>query len=233
METKKGKLKNKKKDIISSEIETPNEPKKEEQKKEEPKEEQISTEPQKESNTEAKPETNSMTIARINKIIYNVQLLFSMHSKIDDKLFHLLVKYLNKDHLKDILEERDCRQICGNILCGKKLIRDKNDKYYYDSKAKDFVKEEIVDFFCDVRCMQKFKDALKISQKFDYFTLARLDALCSFSLLPEYFPDNMYIYNISKFANEILVGMKKDDSELKIYEKKTNDYFEIDNPVIS
>ena len=236
MEVKKDKLKNKKKDIISADVEQPmnkkEETKNDESKKENPKVEEITTELEKEQTKENKneqnQESNSKISALINKIIYNIQLLFSMHSKLDEKLFSLLVKYLSRDHMKDILEERDCRQVCGNILCGKKLNRNKNDKLYYNSKMKEFVKEEIVDFFCDVRCMQKFKDALKISDKFDYFTLARLDALCAFTMLPDFFSDNMYINNISKFANMILVELKKDPNDLKIYEKKLTEYFEVD-----
>lgn len=228
MENKKEKLKNKKKDIIANDFEKP-EPKKEETKKSEPVIEEINTESQKpEEPKQNTSQTNSKTIAYINKIIYNIQLLLSIHNLIDDKLYNLLIGYLSKEHLKDILEERDCKEICGNMLCGKKLNRDRNRRFYYDSKSKDFIKEEIVDFFCDVRCMQKFKDALKVSQKFDYFMLARVEALCAFSLLPDFFPDNNYIENIAKFSKMILYEMKKEPEDLKIYEKKINDYFEID-----
>jgi hypothetical protein len=229
MENIKEKLKNKKKDIISSETE---EPIKIEEPKIEPVLEEIKTEKKKvtfvETKDEIKKENNSIISAYINKLIFNIQLLFSMHAKLDEKLYTLLINYLSKEHLKDILEERDCKEFCGNVLCGKKLNRDKNKKLYYDSRQKEFIKEEIFDFFCDVRCMQKFKDAVKISQKFDYFTLARLDALCYFRALPDYFGDNMYISNIAKFSNMILAEIKKDPEELKHFEKKVNDYFEID-----
>jgi hypothetical protein len=246
MEVKKDKLKNKKKDIITPEtpvvnnkIETNADEKNEknennaELKKESESDKKVSFKEEIEVNTfikneptsttkEKKEELNEKTGQIMNSISYNIQLLLSLYNTVDDKLYTIISKYLAPDHIRNILEERDCRQICGNLICGKRVTRPSVKKFYYDAKSKDFVKDDIIDYFCDIKCFQKFKDLTKLSQKFDYLTLLRLDFLVMLSVLPEYFPDVKYIEKVAKLAQTILA--EKNFSEVEILKHKQ--YFE-------
>ena len=218
-DSKKSKLRNKKKDIITADVEkaTIIEKKEDNEEKKNDIKEDI------------KKNMDSIDTNILNKIIFNIQLLLSLHNQIDERLYNIVINYLSSNNLKEILEERDCGGVCGNMLCGKKLLKEKNNKFYFNSKTKDFVKDDIEDFFCDVRCLQKFKDVLKISNKFDYFSLARLEALFYLSFLTEYYPDNKYISNISKFSKVIYEKKIKDgnhNKDIDRLEKSFRNYFE-------
>jgi hypothetical protein len=146
----------------------------------------------------------------LHKILFKLQLLLSMTNKIDLKMNLIFSQLLSEDHLKCILEERDCRRVCGNILCGNKLKKDNSkETYYYNNSVKDFRKENAMDFFCDVRCFQKFKDLTTVAQKFDFFRLLNIETIYVLSILVNYYPKNKYLDEISVLAISILNKEKK------------------------
>jgi hypothetical protein len=245
--SKKDKLKNKKKDIITPDNYNPIP--KVEKKTDEPKVEDVNSarkvtfkdqieintfdnkENKKESlggEKQAKPNTknDAKVTLTMNTISFNIQLLLSMYNAIDLKLYYLLNRYLSPEHIRNILEERDSREICGNILCGKGIHRPKNKKYYYDAKQKDFIKDDIIDYFCDIKCFQKFKELTKLSQAFDYFTLLRVDFLVMLTVLPEYFPEVKYIEKISELSKTILEEKKPDTAEVDRIKLNYQKYFD-------
>ena len=163
----------------------------------------------------------------MNKIIFQIQLYFSQNKNIDIKIYNLFVTYLSVDHLKAVLEERDCIEICGNILCNKKIGKSKNKKYFYNSKLKDFVKEDVLNFFCDVRCFQKFKDAIKIANDFDFLRLFRFESLYVFNNLKNYFIEDINLKKICHIAKGLYeISLKKvDEIKLDLLKIKYDNYF--------
>jgi hypothetical protein len=94
---------------------------------------------------------------------------------------------------------------CGNILCGEKLKGDKSKKtFYYNSNIKEFRKENAMEFFCDVRCFQKFKDLTSIAQKFDFLRLLNVETIFVMSILNDFYPQNKYLEEISALSKIIL-----------------------------
>jgi hypothetical protein len=213
---KLSKIKQKKKDVIQIEktIEIPKEEKNQEEKNQDgPIIEEVKTElpesnsnlPQEEKKISDKVSENDQNNSTLQKILFKIQLLLSMTNKLDSKISLILSQILSEDHLKCILEERDCRNVCGNILCGEKLKGDKSKKtYYYNSNVKDFRKENAMDFFCDVRCFQKFKDLTSIAQKFDFLRLLNVETIFALSILNEFYPKNKYLEEISLLSRNIL-----------------------------
>jgi hypothetical protein len=190
-------------------------------------EKENATTPLKNTNELESSESNK---SLINKIIYNFQLLLSLSKKVDDKLINFASLYLSLEHFEAILEERDCKGICGNMLCGSKLDKSKQKKYYYNSNTKQFSKNDIDEYFCDIKCFQKFKDVLQIAKTFDYFRLLNLETLIIFSILPEYYPSNKYLDEITKNAKIILEKNRKIDDKnfpelLSKIKKKYDKYF--------
>jgi hypothetical protein len=159
----------------------------------------ISSITQKIKNTE----NNNITI---KKILFKIQLLLSMTNKLDSKILSILSQVLSEEHLKGVLEERDSRGICGNLSCGSKLnlkLED-SEKYYYNFTSKDFSKDSVCDFFCDVKCYQKFKDVLNVTKNFDYLRLLTIDTIYLLSILKEFYADNSYLEEISILSTQIL-----------------------------
>jgi hypothetical protein len=148
-------------------------------------------------------ESNNSTI---KKILFKIQLLLSMTNKLDSKLLTILTRLLSEEHLKGILEERDSRGICGNLSCGSKLVTklENSEKYYYNFNSKDFSKDTVSDFFCDVKCYQKFKYILIITKNFDYLRLLNVETIFLLSIIKEFFANNSYLEEISVLSNQIL-----------------------------
>lgn len=141
----------------------------------------------------------------ITKVLYKLQLLLSMTNKLDEKILQLLSQLLSEEHLRNILEERDCRGICGNLLCGLKLnLNEDKHKYSYNNNFKLFTKENAFDYFCDVKCFQKFKDLLNQAKKFDYLRLLNMQNIYTLAILKEFYPTNKYLEEISTLAFTML-----------------------------
>jgi len=205
---KLSKIKQKKKDVIQIEksIEVP-------QTQEDPIIEEVKTDSTEKNSIPSKEEKkisdkvseNQHNNSTLQKILFKIQLLLSMTNKLDSKISLILSQLLSEDHLKCILEERDCRNVCGNILCGEKLKGDKSKKtFYYNSNIKEFRKENAMEFFCDVRCFQKFKDLTSIAQKFDFLRLLNVETIFVMSILNDFYPQNKYLEEISALSKIIL-----------------------------
>jgi len=146
----------------------------------------------------------------LNKIILNLQFLLSLCNKVDEKLLNIFSVFLSTEQFQSILEERDCRGLCGNMLCDTKKFEKNSQekKYFYGESQTNFSKENINDLFCNVRCFQKFKDVYEIAKKFDYFRLMHIDAISLFSILSDYYPENYYLTEIKLNAENILSNHK-------------------------
>ncbi len=167
----------------------------------------------------------------INKIIFNIhfniQLFLSSKKKINRKLFDILMNFLSIDHLKAILEERDCIGLCGNILCDKVIEKRKTKKSFYNSQLKDFVKDDVLGYFCDIKCFQLFKDAIKLSNNFDYLRLFKFESLFIFFNLKNYFSDEIYMKKISSIVKPVYENTLKNVDELTfdLLKTKYDNYF--------
>ncbi len=214
------KLKNKKKDVISldnQKIQIPQKDPDQQMKNDNSEMEEVKTNPPQKQETDSKEISEPQKIKEsenvnnvIKKILFKIQLLLSMTSKIDAKLIGILSQVLSEEHIKGILEERDCRGICGNVSCGSKIkTKDKDSaSYQYNYTSKDFSKDNVLDFFCDVRCYQKFKEILIITKNFDYLRLLNIETVYLFSILKEFYSDNSYLEEISVLADQILSNQK-------------------------
>ena len=147
---------------------------------------------------------NKQSNRLIKDLVFQIQLLFSFSKKIDPKMLELLLKYLTEDNLKEILEERDSEGTCGNILCDNPNVNNGKDRYEYDYKHKKFYKNELNSLFCNIRCMQKYKDYNKVCEKFDYMIMAKEKTYFELAMIKDYFPNNSNIANISEIASRFI-----------------------------
>jgi hypothetical protein len=175
-------------------------------------------------------EDNDSSKNLINKIILNLQFLLSISNKVDAKLLNLCSFFLSTEHFQSILEERDCREICGNMLCDKKIMEKASHgkKYTYYYNVQQFSKENPAELFCDMICFQKFKDAYAVAKKFDYFRLLHIDTIILFYILTDYYPNNIYLTENKLNAEKILNSFKKNrkiDITIERVKEKYNDYF--------
>lgn len=172
-------------------------------------------------------EQSSSNSNLINHVLFNIQLFFSQNKKICPKIYELLLNYLSVDHLKMVLEERDCIEICGNMLCNKVISKQKTKKYFYNSKTKEFVKEDVLGLFCDVRCFQKFKDAMKIANNFDYFRLFKFESLFILYNSKNYFNGEIYLKKIAYLIKPMYENSLKnvDEITLDLLKTKYDNYF--------
>jgi len=163
----------------------------------------------------------------VNHVIFNIQLFFSRDKKIYTIIYELFINYLSVEHLKAILEERDCIEVCGNILCDNKIEKAKMKKFYYNSKLKEFVKEDVLSFFCDVRCFQKFKDGIKIANNFDFLRLFKFESLYLFYNIKNYFSEELYLKKISGIIKPLYETYLKniDGIKLEMLKVKYDNYF--------
>ena len=153
-------------------------------------------------------EGNEGNNSLLNKITFKIQLLFSMTNKLHEKLISIFSKIITVEHLKVILEERDCRGVCGYFKCGTKLNK-KDKKYYYNSTKKEFTKESLSDYFCCSECVQNFIEIYRICEGFDYFRLLNLENIYLLSVINEYDPKNKYLDEISALAKSIISNDNK------------------------
>lgn len=163
----------------------------------------------------------------MNQIIFNIQLLFSVEKLLEKKIYEIFLNFLSIDHLKAVLEERDCIEICGNILCNKHIEKPKTKKYFYDSRKKEFAKEDMLSFFCDVRCFQAFKDAIKIANNFDFLRLFKFESLFIMFNTKNYYPNEIYLKKISHLTKILFESSLKkiDDVTLDMLKAKYDNYF--------
>lgn len=207
------KLKNKKKDIISiNDTEPIKQKEPPSNKTEQNKKPQI--EPQ------YSLELNHNTSFLMNKILFEIQLLFSMTDKIDDKLNKAISPLLSQENLKNILLERECRSICGYPRCNNQITNKTTGKASFNKLLNLFSTKDIEDYFCSDECIQCFKTQSLLSDKFDYVNLISLDNILMFSTIQDYYPPNKYLTRIASLAQNLLDEFERHNKQLKL-----DDYF--------
>jgi hypothetical protein len=167
----------------------------------------------------------------INDVIFNIQLLFSSTKIIPLKIYESFLRFLSMENLKEILEERDCLEICGNIQCNKSLKKAREKKFFFNSKIKEFVKEDVQGYFCDIRCLQKFKDAMRITDSFDFLKFFKLENLFVLHNTKDYFNDEIFAKKISFLIRELYDNSinKASEETIQALRKNLDEYYKEKN----
>ena len=163
-------------------------------------------------------EQNKENSFLLGKIYFQIELLFSYTNIIDIKLCNIILPLISKTHFENIREERDGRNICSNFLCGNKIERNRKSSIIYDPKSKDFANDSIINYFCSEKCFDQYNQFLSLSTRnYNYLLLFTLDTIFLYSILYEYFEDNIYLKKIGEIAENMI------DSFKRIHFKDIND----------
>ena len=162
----------------------------------------------------------------MDKIIVKLENFLSYTEKIDEKLYKLLSTLLSVKQYNDILEERECLNICGNLLCDN-IIKNKEEKgtFSYDNIRNKFGTENLGNVFCCKNCFGIFQKAVKYSAKnYKYENLFNLDIIFLFEALQDYYEKDDDLTRISNLATNLLDTYirhnKNIENEIKEYCKK-------------
>ena len=162
----------------------------------------------------------------MDKIIVKLENFLSYTEKIDEKLYKLLSTLLSVKQYNDILEERECLNICGNLLCDN-IIKNKEEKgtFSYDNIRNKFGTENLGNVFCCKNCFGIFQKAVKYSAKnYKYENLFNLDIILLFEALQDYYEKDDDLTRISNLATNLLDTYirhnKNIENEIKEYCKK-------------
>lgn len=214
MEQKKDiskKLKNKKKDIIQLSDNVPSSSSNKED-----------TQPLSSTGVNVEIEKYSLPLTKnttfiTDKILFQIQLLLSLTNKVDDKLVQVLIPLLSKEHLQNILSERECRSICCNIKCDNEIKNKSGGKITYNIIRDEFSRDDIFDYFCSKECFELFRNMAKNSiEKFDYFNMLALENVFMLTCLKDYYSENKYLERIADLADNILQEYLRNNKELKL-----------------
>ena len=116
-------------------------------------------------------EQNKDNTILLNKIYFQIELLFSYTNIIDIKLCNIILPLISKTHFDNIRDERDGRNICSNFLCDNKIERNRKSTIIYDPKTKDFDKNSIINYFCCEKCFDQYNEFLSLSNRnYNYLT---------------------------------------------------------------
>lgn len=225
MDTKpKSKLKNKKKDIISLNDNTPSTTSSTSTTTTTTKEN-----PQQPSNDYNLPEQfflelNKNTTHIIDKILWEIQVLLAMTNSVDVKLKNCFVPLLSKEHIHNILEERESRNICGNFQCAT-FINDKTkSEFSYNVINKQYSKIVPHDYFCSIECFNIFKQIThSCIEQFDYFKLLSLNTLFLLANIKFYYPEHSNLTKIAELSENLIEEYLNHNKEVK---SKLGNYFQ-------
>ena len=157
-------------------------------------------------------EQSRENIILISKIIFQIEILFSYTNKIDIKVCNLISPLISKTHFENIREERDARNICSNFLCSNKIERNRNFSLNYNPKKKVFDEDSNFNYFCSEKCYDEYNKFLSLSiSNYNYLLLFTLDSIYLFSILYEYFEENIYLKKIGEIADEMIHSFKKNN----------------------
>ena len=155
-------------------------------------------------------EQNKDNSSLLAKIYFQIELLFSYTNIVDIKLCNIILPLISKTHFENIREERDGRNICSNFLCGNKIERNRKSSIIYDPKSKDFVSDSIINYFCCTKCFDQYNQFLSLSiRNYNYLLLFTLDTIFLYSILYEYFEDNIYLKKIGEIAENMIDSFKR------------------------
>ena len=159
----------------------------------------------------------------LNKIISNMEYLFSYNDIIDDKLFKLLTPLLSVNNFNSILEERETLNICGNFSCGKKIKSKIPEGVYADDPiSKKFDRVHLSNVFCSRECFEKFQNLVKNASKtYKLTNLLNVENILLFESLQDYYEKDNELSRISDLGDNLLETYIRNNKEK---EKEIRDF---------
>ena len=162
----------------------------------------------------------------MQKIVSQIEYLFSYNDILEEKIYKLLVPLLSVNDYNNILEERETLDICGNFLCGKKIVSKVPEGVYSDdSISKKFDNVHLDNMFCSKECFDKFQKLVKFAAKnYKLSNLLSIDTILLFEALQDYYEKDEELTRISELGDNLLETYirenKKDEKEIRNYCKK-------------
>ena len=169
---------------------------------------------------------NKNSLFLMQKIVSQIEYLFSYNDILEEKIYKLLVPLLSVNDYNNILEERETLDICGNFLCGKKIVSKVPEGVYSDdSISKKFDNVHLDNMFCSKECFDKFQKLVKFAAKnYKFSNLLSIDTILLFEALQDYYEKDEELTRISELGDNLLETYirenKKDEKEIRNYCKK-------------
>ena len=169
---------------------------------------------------------NKNSLFLMQKIVSQIEYLFSYNDILEEKIYKLLVPLLSVNDYNNILEERETLDICGNFLCGKKIVSKVPEGVYSDdSISKKFDNVHLDNMFCSKECFDKFQKLVKFAAKnYKLSNLLSIDTILLFEALQDYYEKDEELTRISELGDNLLETYirenKKDEKEIRNYCKE-------------
>lgn len=169
---------------------------------------------------------NKNSLFLMQKIVSQIEYLFSYNDILEEKIYKLLVPLLSVNDYNNILEERETLDICGNFLCGKKIVSKVPEGVYSDdSISKKFDNVHLDNMFCSKECFDKFQKLVKFAAKnYKLSNLLSIDTILLFEALQDYYEKDEELTRISELGDNLLETYirenKKDEKKIRNYCKK-------------
>lgn len=166
------------------------------------------------------------TLFLMQKIVSQIEYLFSYNDIIEEKAYKLLTPLLSVNNYNNILEERETVDICGNFLCGKKIVSKVPEGVFSDdSISKKFDTVHLDNMFCSKECFDKFQKLVKFAAKnYKLSNLLNIDTILLFEALQDYYEKDDELSRISELGDNLLETYirenKKDEKDIRNYCKK-------------
>ena len=166
---------------------------------------------------------NKNSLFLMQKIVSQIEYLFSYNDILEEKIYKLLVPLLSVNDYNNILEERETLDICGNFLCGKKIVSKVPEGVYSDdSISKKFDNVHLDNMFCSKECFDKFQKLVKFAAKnYKFSNLLSIDTILLFEALQDYYEKDEELTRISELGDNLLETYirenKKDEKEIRNY----------------
>lgn len=162
----------------------------------------------------------------LKKIMNQLEYLFSYNDIVDEKIYKLLTPLLSVSNYNSILEERETLDICGNILCGKKIKSKVPEGVFADDKITGkFDTVHISNMFCSKECFNNYQQLVKYAAKnYKINNLLNIDSILLLEALQDYYENDEELTRISNLADNLLEtyirSNKSDEKEIRSHCKK-------------
>ena len=155
----------------------------------------------------------------LKKIMNQLEYLFSYNDIVDEKIYKLLTPLLSVSNYNSILEERETLDICGNILCGKKIKSKVPEGVFADDKITGkFDTVHISNMFCSKECFNNYQQLVKYAAKnYKINNLLNIDSILLLEALQDYYENDEELTRISNLADNLLETYIRSN---KSYEKE-------------
>jgi len=166
------------------------------------------------------------TLFLMQKIVSEIEYLFSYNDIIEEKAYKLLAPLLSVNNYNNILEERETLDICANFLCGKKILSKVPEGVFADdSISKKFDTVHLDNMFCSKECFDKFQQLVKYAAKnYRLSNLLSIDTILLFEALQDYYEKDDELSRISELGDNLLEtyirGNKHEEKDIRNYCKK-------------